>query len=108
VRVSPLATADSVELGASAIALAAATIAKEAVPPRREGLVFAIDTANNPTFRNMARVSPCRTSRPDPWLETHTLGPALGRLSPTRHAGRMSLRALFRRRLVTLGSHEGI
>jgi hypothetical protein len=55
VRVSPLAIADSVEFGASAIALAAAIAAREAVPPRREGLVFAIDVANNPTFRNMAR-----------------------------------------------------
>ena len=56
VRVSPLATADSVEFGTSKAAVNAAAIAScGAAPSRQRALIVASRPANNPPFPNTTR-----------------------------------------------------
>ena len=85
VRVSPLATADSVELGASKAAdnTAAAAIAScGAAASRQRALIVTSRPANNPSFYNTARpaAKPADCAFP---FHTHTLWPAL--LPPAPH-----------------------
>src|SRR5579871_2131973 len=93
VRVSPLATADSVEFGATQAATnAAATATRAAAPPRLEPM-FTLIPANKRSFPNTMRPAAKPEACAFPF-RTHTLWPGSLPPTPTRPAERTSRRAL--------------
>src|SRR5271166_6389204 len=88
VRVSPLATADSVEFGTSKAAVNAAAIAScGAAPTRQRALIVASQPANNPPFPEGARPAVKPAGRAFPLTYAYALaGPSPAGPHSTRRA----------------------
>src|SRR4029077_3007726 len=99
VRVSPLATADSVEFGTSQAAVNAAATASRAAAPPRPTHLLRLKPAKNPSFPNTSRpaAKPADCAYRCPTL---TLSPA----SPADHRDLLSAVPALLVRIVTLAS----
>src|SRR5277367_1807961 len=93
VRVSPLATADSVEFGTTQAAMNAAATASCAAAPPRPALMMTLKPANKRSFPNTARPAAKPEDCAFPF-RTHTLWPGALPPAPTRPAERASRGAL--------------
>src|SRR5208282_3831541 len=97
VRVSPLATADSVEFGTSQPATNAAATASRAAAPPRPALMVTLKPANKRSFPNTARPAAKPADCAFPY-RTHTLWPASPRQPlrdlPSARPGRAYFRTL--------------
>src|SRR5271170_5632027 len=100
VRVSPLATADSVEFGTSQATVNAAATASCAAAPPRPTHLLRLKPANNPSFPNTSRpaAKPADCAYPCPTLALSPASPA----DPTRPPERLFPALLVR--IVTLAS----
>src|SRR5271166_4997170 len=94
VRVSPLATADSVEFGTTQAAMNAAATASCAAAPPRPALMMTLKPANKRSFPNTARPAAKPEDCAFPY-RTHTLWPGSLPPAPTRPAERASRGALY-------------